>query len=114
MSGDKFYQPENREQPTIRHTFSKWEFDLYREEDDVKLPTVRVKHVVGPGKGERWKIFEDTALILVLEGRKLTKREKSFLHSIEGVSFIISEYKHGARSFNSLKLALKEKLKAKP
>lgn len=94
-----------------KYNLSKFEFDLYHEEDDKVEKVIRVKRVSMPNKGEKWKIFEDNKVMFVLEGTKLTNKEKEFLHTVEGINFLISRYKAGIKSFNSLRTELKKKLK---
>jgi hypothetical protein len=94
----------------LRYNLSKFEYDLYHEEDDVAEKVVRVKRVSMPNKGEKWKIFEDNKVVFVLEGAKLTNKEKEFLRSIDGVNFLIGQAKQGIKSFNALRTELKKKI----
>jgi len=95
----------------LKYNLSKFEYDLYHEEDDVAEKVIRVKRVSMPNKGEKWKIFEDNKVMFVVEGTKLTNKEKEFLRTIDGVNFLITQYKQGIKSFNSLKKEIKKKLK---
>jgi hypothetical protein len=88
---------------------SKFEHDLYHDEDNVILKIIRVKRFFSSSK-EEWKVFEDANILLVIEGNKCTRKEKLFLRTVEGVNWIISQYKSGINSFNSIKKALKLKL----
>lgn len=101
---------EVKEQNT-KYSLSKFDYDLYHEEDDVAEKVVRVKRVALPNKGERWKIMEDNKLVFSVEGTKLTNKEKEFLRSIDGVNFLIAQAKSGIKSFNALKTEIKKKLK---
>ncbi len=101
---------EFKEQGT-KHTLSKFEYDLYHEEDDVALPVIRVRHFAVPNKGDRWKIFEDNKIMFIVEGSKLNNKEKDFLKTGEGFNFLISQYKQGIKSFNALKKEIKKKIK---
>lgn len=94
-----------------RHSLSKIEMDLYHEEYDVTEKVIRVKRFAMPNKGEKWKIFEDSKVMFVLEGTKLNNKEKDFLRSPEGFNFLIGQYKTGIKSFNSLRAELKKNLK---
>lgn len=94
-----------------RYNLSKFEFDLYHEEDDKAEKVIRVKRVSMPNKGEKWKIFEDNKVMFVVEGAKLTNKEKDFLRTVDGVNFLLAQYKAGIKSFNSLKNEIKKKLK---
>ncbi len=95
----------------LKYNLSKFEYDLYHEEDDKAEKVIRVKRVSMPNKGEKWKIFEDNKVMFTLEGTKLTNKEKDFLRTVDGVNFLIAQYKQGIKSFNSLKNEIKKKLK---
>ncbi len=95
----------------LKYNLSKFEYDLYHEEDDKAEEVIRVKRVSMANKGEKWKIFEDNKVMFTLEGTKLTNKEKDFLRTVDGVNFLIAQYKQGIKSFNSLKNEIKKKLK---
>ena len=95
----------------LKYNLSKFEYDLYHEEDDKAEKVIRVKRVSMPNKGEKWKIFEDNKVMFTVEGTKLTNKEKDFLRSVDGVNFLIAQYKQGIKSFNSLKKEIKKNLK---
>lgn len=94
----------------VKYVLSKHEYDLYHEEDDVPTKVIRVKRFTLPNKGERWKIFEDTKVVYILEGAKLTNKEKEFLHTAAGITFLIAQYKSGITSFTALKNEIKKAL----
>lgn len=94
-----------------KYNLSKFEYDLYHEEDDKSEKVIRVKRVSMPNKGEKWKIFEDNKVMFVLEGTKLNNKEKDFLRTVDGVNFLIAQYKSGIKSFNALKNEIKKKVK---
>jgi hypothetical protein len=64
-----------------------------------------------PNKGEKWKIFENNTVMFIVESEKLTNKEKDFLYSVEGVNFLLSQYKLGIKSLSSLKAEIKKKIK---
>lgn len=97
--------------PNLKYNLSKFDYDLYHEEDDVAEKVIRVKRVSLPNKGEKWKIFEDNKVTFILEGSKLSNKEKAFLRTVEGVNFLIAQAKYGIKSFNSIKNEIKKKLK---
>jgi hypothetical protein len=104
------YIAEEFKDPNLKYNLSKFEYDLYHEEDDITEKIIRVKRFSLPNNGERWKIFEDNKVVFVIEGAKLTKKEKSFLRSVDGVNFLISQYKTGINSFTHLKTEIKKKI----
>jgi len=95
----------------LKYNLSKFEYDLYHEEDDTVEKVIRVKRISIPNKGEKWKIFDDNKLIFTVEGTKLTNKEKEFLRTVDGVNFLISQYKQGLKSINFLKIEMKKKIK---
>lgn len=90
---------------------SKFEYDLYHDEDNKIEKIIRVRRISLPNKGERWKIFEDNKSVYVVEGVKLTNKEKEFLRTVNGVNFLISQYKSGINSLNALKKEIKNFIK---
>lgn len=95
----------------IKYTLSKQEDDLYNEEDDIANKVIRVKRVGQINKGEKWKIIDGEELLLVIEGIKMTKKEKIFLRSVDGINFLIRECRKGAKSFNAIKILIKKEIK---
>ncbi len=95
--------------PNTKSGLSRFDYDLYKEEDDVTEKVIRVKRIAF-SKGERWKIFEDAKVMFTVEGSKLTNKEREFLRTAEGVIFLINRCKHGIRSFNALKKEIKKRL----
>lgn len=95
----------------LKYNLSRFEYDLYHEEDDVSEKVIRVKRVSMPNKQEKWKIMADNKVVFVVEGTKLTNKEKDFLRSVDGVNFLIKQYKNGIKSFNSLKNEIKKAIK---
>ncbi len=103
--------PDDAKEPGQKYSLSKFEYDLYHEEDDKVEKVISVKRVSMPNKGEKWKISENGKVMFIIEGTKLTNKEKEFLRSIDGVNFLIAEYKQGIKSFNYIKNEIKKKLK---
>lgn len=103
---------EDFKEQNSKYNLSKFEYDLYHEEDDKTEKIIRVKRFSMPNKEEKWKIFEDNKIIFIVEGSKLGKKEKDFLRSIDGVNFLIEQHKIGIKSFNYLKNEIKKKLKS--
>lgn len=102
--------PEEFKDTNIKYVLSKFEYDLYHEEDDVAEKVLRVKRFSMPNKGEKWKFFEDTKVVFILEGTKLTNKEREFLRTVDGVNFLLKQFKAGIKSFNALKIEIKAAL----
>lgn len=97
--------------PGLRGNLSKFEGDLFKEEDDKIEKIYRVKRVSMPNKGIKWKFFEDNKNTFTLEGSKLTNKEREYLQTVDGINFLIAQFKAGISSFNFLKKELKKKIK---
>ncbi len=106
----------------VKHNFSKFEYDLYHEEDDVSEKVIRVKRFSMPNKGERWKVFEDNKVVFIIEGSKLLKKEREYLQTVDGFNFTLAQAKQGIKSLNGFRTELRgamqkaepEKVETKP
>lgn len=96
-----------------KYNLNKFEFDLYDEEKNVPQTVVRVKRFSMPNKGEKWKIFENNKVMFIIEGSKLGNKEKNFLRTVDGINFLLDNYKSGIKSFNALKNAIKQHINEK-
>jgi len=94
-----------------KFVLSKIEDELYKEEKNIVMPIVRVKHIGLPNKGDKWKIYADDKVVLVLTGALLNKKEKAFLHSLAGVNFLIAQSKAGVNTANGMRKAVKTHVK---
>lgn len=94
----------------IKYNLSKFEYDLYHDEDNIIEKIIRIKRLSSPGN-EKWKIFENNKTMITIEGVKLSIKEREFLRSVDGVKFLINQYKNGIKSFASLKAEIKKNLK---
>jgi hypothetical protein len=92
----------------MKYSLSKFEHDLYHEEDDKAEKVIRVKRVAMPNKGEKWKVMTDNKLVFTIESTKISKKEREFLQTVEGFNFILSKAKVGIKSLNSFRTELKE------
>lgn len=97
-----------------KYNLSKFEFDLYHEEDDVAEKVIRVKRVSMPNKGDKWKVMQDNKIIFTIESTKISKKEKEYLQTVEGFNFILSQAKTGIKSLNSFRTELKKIIGKKP
>ena len=97
-----------------KKTLSKFEYDLYHEEDDIAEKIIRVKKVSMPNKGEKWKVMLDTKVVFQIESTKISKPERQYLQTIEGFNFILSQAKIGIKSLNAFRKELKNKIKDLP
>jgi hypothetical protein len=104
-------QSEEPKEQNSKFNLSKFDFDLYHEEDDKAETVIRIKRVSMPNKGEKWKVMTDNKVTFVVEGAKLSKKEREFLRTVDGLNFLIAQFKQGIKSFNSLKNEIKKNLK---
>lgn len=102
--------PDESKVPHLKYNLSNFEYDLYHDEDDVVEKIISVKRMHLPNNGERWKVLENNKVLFIIEGTKLTKKEREYLRSVNGVNFLIQLYKDGINSFNHFKIEIKKKL----
>lgn len=91
-----------------KYNLSKFEFDLYHEEDDVAERVIRVKRVAMPNKGDKWKVMNDNKVIFTIESTKVSKKEREYLQSVEGFNFMLAQAKIGIKSLNAFRTELKK------
>jgi hypothetical protein len=101
------YLSGNYEDSSNKHNPSKYEYDLYREEDNIPGRVVQVKKIGNLKKGEKWRVLQDNKVLLTIDGESLTSKEKSFLYTVEGVTFIMNFFKKGELTAAALKKAIK-------
>lgn len=85
--------------------------ELYNEEDNVPAPVVSVRRVKLPRSGEDWEILVNGKVALVMKGTRFTNPEKEFLRTVDGMRFLISEYKEGRKSVVKIKEQMKRAMK---
>ncbi len=90
--------------------FSKADTELFDDAKAVPLSVVRIKRMGSSNKNEKWRIIENDELKFVIDGTKLNKKECSFLRTIDGVKFLIAEFKLGFKSLHELRGRLKTKV----
>ena len=92
---------------------NKYEYDLYREEDNSPGKVIQVKKIGNQKKGEKWRVIQDGKIALVIDGIKLTGKERNFLYTPEGISLLINQFKKNETSISSLKRNIKEATSSK-
>lgn len=96
-----------------KYSLNKFDYDLYHDTDDIAFPVIRVKRVNMPNNGEKWKVMSDNKVIFIIEGNKVSKKEREFLETVEGFNFILSQAKNGIKSLNGFRAELKKIVGAK-
>jgi len=90
---------------------SRFAYELFDEEKNTASKMVRVKRTFSNAKGESWKVFENDKVVFVLDGNKLSKKERDYLRTYEGFSFLLKEAKSGIKSLHGIKNKLKQIVK---
>lgn len=94
-----------------RHSISKFEHELFKDSDNKIESIIRIKRTNGSG-GERWRIYEDNKIVYTLESEKLNNKERDFLRTPAGFTFLIEQYKLKFTSLKSLRDSMKVNLTA--
>lgn len=82
--------------------------DLFDDEAYIPHKLIRVRRVKLPQDGVNWEILENNQVVFVVNGVKLTKKEKNFLCTPQGFQLLIDEYKLGNKSIISIKKSIKK------
>ena len=108
---DDFFVSEEKSSKITNN--SRQETELFDEEKYVEHDIINVKYIELPRGGEDWEILKNKKLIFTIKGVRLTKKEKIFLRTADGMLFLISTYKNGCKSVLELKRKLKKMRKIK-
>lgn len=81
----------------------KLDSELFDEESNVVHKLINVRRIELPQNGEDWEILEDKKVMFTVKGVKLTKKQRSFLRSIEGILSLMELYKEGQINMNKIK-----------
>lgn len=93
---------------TGKYLSSRYDYDLYNEEDNKKMPMVRIqRHYVKKTSEEKWKFYENTKKIMEIDSLELTDKEKDFLRTPNGILFCLKKYKE-KKDIEFIKSSLKE------
>lgn len=84
--------------------------ELFNEEANIALPIINVKRVKLPRNGEDWEVIENGQVVLTLKGTRFTNPEKTFLRTVEGMQFLMAQYKSGKKSVVKIKEEIKKVL----
>lgn len=85
----------------------KAENELFKEESNLVQTLIQVKRKETKKNGEEWFILENKEIVMHLKNSRLNTQEKAFLRTLDGVQFLIKQYKNGVTSFAKMKEALK-------
>ena len=97
-----------------KFNLNKYEFDLFHEEDNVVHKLIRIKRFFSSKtKEEKWKVFEDNKVALVLEGEKFTLKEKEYLRTVNGINLLLNHYKKNDMAISSIKKHIKLNIESK-
>lgn len=105
---DDFYQGQHdSEARNFNFHLLKADNELFNEEANKAQKVTSARRVKLPKNGEDWQILENGKVVLLLKGTRFTNAEKQFLRGVEGMKFLVAEYKAGSKSV----VKLKEKMK---
>lgn len=96
--------------PKENKILNKYEYDLFHDEDHKVYKIVRLKRISTASK-EEWRFFEDDSVTLTLDGKLFSENEKNFMRTVDGVNFLLKEYKSGKILEVDLKTSIKEHVK---
>lgn len=83
--------------------------ELFNDEDYVAQTLVSVRRIKLPKGEEDWEFKENNKPVLRMKGVRFSKSEKEFFRTVDGMKFLVSAYKSGAKSVVKIKELLKTK-----
>lgn len=82
--------------------------ELFNEDEgNVIHPIINIKRIK-TSKIEDWQILVNGKISILLKGNRFTNAEKEYLRTVEGMKFLIAEYKNGTKSISKFKEELKK------
>lgn len=108
---DDIFVPSGGEDTRSYNALLRADNELYNEEDNIVSPVISVRRVRLPRSGEDWEVLVNGKVALLMKGTRFTNSEKDFLRTVEGLTFVISEYKEGHKSVVKIKERMKKVLK---
>ena len=87
--------------------------ELYDEQKDIVFPMLRIKRVSRPKNNERWEIIENGEIKLSLKRSALTNVDAEFLYTVDGIKFLLEQFKVGVRTIGKIKESLQSHRKQK-
>jgi hypothetical protein len=104
---EEFYSEHDSEARNFNFHLLKADNELFNEEANKASTVTSAKRVKLPKNGEDWHILENGKIALLMKGTRFTNAEKEFLRTVEGMKFLVAEYKSGSKSV----VKIKEKMK---
>lgn len=85
------------------------ETELFNADSYIPHPLINVRLIILPKGGENWEIMVDKGktdgkrVVFSLKGSRFSKKEREFLRTPLGMSFIINGYKQGWKTVSEYK-----------
>lgn len=100
----------NSEVRNFAFHLTKAENEFFKEEMYKPNSLIRIKRKYSKKNGEEWQIFQDGQLALTLKESRFTIAERKYLHSVEGMQFLMQAFKSGICSASKIKEEIKQKI----
>lgn len=104
IKNDNFYLDQDSESRNFN--LLKTDNELFNEEDNKPSLLISVRRAKSKN-GEDWQILENNKIVLVLKSARFNNLEKEYLRGVEGMIFLISEYKKGKKSVSKIREEMK-------
>lgn len=90
-----------------KYTLSKYEYDLYNEESDIKNTLVQVKR-----DKDIIKVLCDGKQAFIIDLTKLSDEEVNLCNTVGGMKYIISSFKEGNTTLSKMRKSFRQKLES--
>lgn len=103
------YTDNEMKEQSVNFALSKADDELYDESKHTIEPIIRIKRTGKADKNEKWKIFKNDEMVMVIDGTKITNKERKYLRSVDGVKFLLLESKT-TTTFKALRAKLRKNI----
>mgnify|MGYP007049879613 CR=1 FL=1 len=77
-----------------KYISSKFDYDLYNDEDNKKMPIVRIQRFFNKKtQDESWRFFENSKKTIEIFANSFDEKELNFIRSPNGILFCLKIYK---------------------
>lgn len=81
---------------------------LFDDDSNVVHEIISIRKVMLPNNGLCWEVLRDKKVIISINSNRLTKKERSFLSSVDGMQFLIAQIKSGVFKLKDIKSNIKK------
>jgi hypothetical protein len=113
VENDEFVYDEGSSAGKVGNSLSKHDTELFNDDDNKPGKVLRIKRVPVEKGGalEDWNVLDnDNKILLNIKGSRFTSKEKDFMKTSVGMSFLLEGFRVGWRSIAEFKRNIADKI----